>query len=84
MAKTLGDKLRNLRLRAGLSCEQLAKRSGVTAVALHAYEKGASVPTLGSVQRLAKALGIPFAAFGDVRLPPDARTRKLRKQEVTA
>jgi transcriptional regulator with XRE-family HTH domain len=70
---TFGERLRALRTEAGLSPSALAAKSGVPVNALHGYEKGHALPTLGGIQRLAKALGVSLGTFEDVWLPEDAR-----------
>ncbi|MER7842504.1 tetratricopeptide repeat protein [Kitasatospora sp. NPDC096077] len=59
--------LRECRLAAGWSQDELADRSGVSARSISALEKGGRRPRMSSVLRLAEALGVD----------PDTRTRWL-------
>jgi transcriptional regulator with XRE-family HTH domain len=77
--KTVGARLRRLRLKAGLTCDQLAVLSDLPAVSVYAYEANRRCPTLGSLFRLAAALGASLADFDGCRPPPDARRRKRHK-----
>lgn len=50
--------LREARLRAGLSQEALAQRSGVNRVQLNRYEAGAVAPSLDTLIELVRACGL--------------------------
>jgi DNA-binding XRE family transcriptional regulator len=55
-----GNNIRTCRERAGLTQEELAKRIGCTQAYISQIEQPDSRPTLGTVQRVAKALGCPI------------------------
>lgn len=59
----VGSNLRRLRTRRGLSMERLSKLSHVSRAMLSQIELGQSVPTIGTLWRVAKALGVPFSAL---------------------
>ena len=59
----VGSRLRNLRQQRGLSMQVLAERSGLSANAIGRVERGESSPTVSSLQRCARALGVPVTAF---------------------
>lgn len=63
LAHVLGRNLRRLRTRQGLSLERLAKMSGVSRAMLGQIELGRSVPTIGLLWKVARALDISFAAL---------------------
>ena len=63
LAHVLGRNLRRLRTRQGLSLERLAKVSGVSRAMLGQIELGRSVPTIGLLWKVARALDVPFAAL---------------------
>lgn len=63
LAHILGRNLRRLRTRQGLSLERLAKISGVSRAMLGQIELGRSVPTIGLLWKVARALDIPFATL---------------------
>jgi len=59
----VGQNLRRLRTKRGLSMERLSKLSNVSRAMLSQIELAQSVPTIGVVWRVAKALGVPFSAL---------------------
>jgi transcriptional regulator with XRE-family HTH domain len=59
----IGAKVHLLRQGAGLSLQQLAERSGVSAAAIHKIERNAMVPTVTTLMRLAQALGRSVGYF---------------------
>jgi transcriptional regulator with XRE-family HTH domain len=67
------DRLRELRIKRGLSQYAVAKRSGLTKQALSKLELGEREPNWETVQRLALALGVDCSAFVDagLQLPPE-------------
>ena len=56
-------KLKRLRTARGLSQYALAKNAQISRVYVNKLEEGRSDPTVGVLQRLAKALGVPVAAL---------------------
>jgi transcriptional regulator with XRE-family HTH domain len=61
----IGPKVRECRGALGLSLQQLAARSGVSAAAIHKVERGDMVPTITTLLKLAGALGKSIAYFVD-------------------
>src|SRR3954449_9543908 len=61
----IGPKLRALRKQAGLSLQQLAVKSDVSAAAIHKIEQSGMVPTITTLLKVAGALGRPVASFVD-------------------
>lgn len=68
---TFGERLRELREKAGLSQYALAKRSGVTAQGIANLERG-SDPTWATVLKLARALDVDVSEFDTGEDPRDA------------
>lgn len=56
--KNFGDKLRQLRIDAGLTQRDVAERTGLKLSALSHYEHGRREPSLRNLRRLSLALGI--------------------------
>ncbi|MBI1913602.1 MAG: helix-turn-helix transcriptional regulator [Planctomycetes bacterium] len=54
----MGERLQDLRLSAGLSQSQLARRASIPTASLKNWEQGLRLPRLDAAYRLAKALGI--------------------------
>ncbi len=59
----IGPKVRQLRRQKGLSLQQLADRSGVSAAAIHKIERNGMVPTIATLMKLAQALNRPVSYF---------------------
>jgi XRE family transcriptional regulator, regulator of sulfur utilization len=75
----LGDRIRRERLERRLSLEQIAARAGVSRSMLSAVERGAKVPTVLVLDRIATALDSSIARLlGQER---SARVILLRKEE---
>ena len=60
---TLGEKIRDCRIRAGLSQEKLAEHMDVTRQAVGKWETGQSAPSAENLQRLSDL-------FGESMTPP--------------
>src|SRR5438270_983334 len=65
IVSSIGPKLRDLRLQRGLSLQQLAERSDVSAAAIHKIEKSGMVPTITTLLKLAGALNRSISYFVD-------------------
>jgi len=63
LGQTLGNNLRRLRRRRGLSLERLARLSGVSRAMLGQIETGKSVPTIAVLWRVTTTLEVPFATL---------------------
>lgn len=61
----IGPKVRGLRKQAGLSLQQLAEQSNVSAAAIHKIEQSGMVPTITTLLKVAGALGRPVSYFVD-------------------
>ena len=61
--RRMGMKLKKIRVAKGLSQTELAKKARVSRAYVFRLEAGGSDPTVGVLQRLAKALGVPVAAL---------------------
>lgn len=59
----LDDSLRTLRLRAGLTQQQLANKSGVSRIAISMIETGRQRPSKKIESRIAEALGVPLQSI---------------------
>jgi len=59
--RQIGMKLKKIRETKGLSQTELAKRARVSRAYVFRLESGGSDPTVGILQRLARALGVPVS-----------------------
>ena len=57
-ARTLAARLKQLRMAKDLTRAELAERSGISTPSIWAWETGRTVPRLGSLETLAKGLGV--------------------------
>lgn len=57
----LGPRLRGLRTARGLTLRELAERAGVTESFLSQAERGVATPSIASVRRIARGLGLSIA-----------------------
>lgn len=57
-ARTLAARLKQLRISKDLTRAELAERSGISTPSIWAWETGRTVPRLGSLETLAKGLGV--------------------------
>lgn len=63
IVSSLGLKVFSMRKSMGLSLQQLAERSDVSAAAIHKIEQGGMVPTITTLLKIAGALGRPISYF---------------------
>lgn len=71
-----GQRIRELRRRAGLSTEALAERAGIDRTHLGAIERGQQNPSLRVLHGIAAGLGVQIARLVDVEDDTDEETRK--------
>jgi transcriptional regulator with XRE-family HTH domain len=80
---TFAERLRALRIAAGLSLWALAGRAGLSAWAVRVLEKGKCRPLPGTLRKLAEALSVEVTAFL-VEPAPRPRTGRDRSPKATA
>jgi transcriptional regulator with XRE-family HTH domain len=61
--RSFGDRLRELRLAAGISQEELAHRARLHRTYLGGIERGERNPSLANLHKLAQALGVDLATL---------------------
>lgn len=79
-AQLIGKRIVEIRLRAGLTQDQLAVRSGIDSANIRAFESGRTTPSVPSLIKVAYALDVPAGdLLQDVTLEslgePRRRTR---------
>lgn len=81
--RTFGQRLREARLRAGLSQSDLEEQSGIPKARLSRYENGHIVPSIQTLERLAVALKVSEASLlGDQRAILEAFFEVLYRRGV--
>ncbi|MDR3437433.1 helix-turn-helix domain-containing protein [Telmatospirillum sp.] len=81
LVSIVGENLRRLRTRRGLSLERLAKASGVSRAMLGQIELGRSAPTINVLWKIACSLDLPFAALIS-ETPVNGSTVVMRRAEA--
>ena len=67
---TMGARVRSLRRERGLTLKALGARAGLSHPFLSQLERGLARPSLGSIERIAGALGVPVADLWTDSTPP--------------
>ncbi len=81
---TIGEKIRDLREKKGLSLQDLASRTGYSSAILSQMENHMVSPPLGALIKLAKALELKVGAFfGDDPREPYAIVRKDERRSIS-
>lgn len=83
----IGARLRQLREQRGLSQGDIEARTGLLRCYVSRVENGHTVPSLGTLERLAEALETPlyrFLYFGDDPLPTPHLTPRKSLDELAA
>jgi transcriptional regulator with XRE-family HTH domain len=73
-----GPHLRALRIERGLTQAQLAERADTNTMFISKLERGVTTPTIGTLVRLARALGCSVAQLVDVFDRGNALSRRLQ------
>lgn len=71
IAEHVGQALRTLRERRGLSLDQVAQLTGVSKPMLGQVERGITNPSVLTLWKIARGFGVPFSAFLDDPAAPD-------------
>jgi transcriptional regulator with XRE-family HTH domain len=79
---TFGEKLKELRVAAGMTQAGLAESSGVPIGTIRDYEQGKRDPLLSTAQKLGRALGHGLDVFDDVA--PGVKGKETRAVDVQA
>lgn len=84
--QTFGQRLKELREKAGLTQPELAARAGMNRFGIAKLEQGVREPTWATVQSLARALGVGCSAFegtepeSEDQPAPETNPKKPRKR----
>lgn len=71
MVKEYGGKIKEARLKAGLTQEELAKKLGIAPQNISAWENGKNPSKIETVSKIADALGVPLGYFMKADTPGD-------------
>ena len=84
LARLVGQNLRRLRMRRGLSLEKLAQKSSVSRAMLGQIELGQSAPTINVLWKIARALDVTFATLMQAREAGGTTVLKKAQAKVLA
>ena len=79
MTKRIGSRLFELRQAAELSQERLAAAAELSTNYISLIEKGQRLPSLETLSRLARVLGVPVTAFLEEDAPEGTLERELHR-----
>ena len=78
-----GQKLRRLRIKRGLTQQQIAEKLGyVTNSYVSDVEKGAFIPSKEKLKKIAKALGVPFKELDDLLMESKLEQLGIKEPEL--
>lgn len=77
IAQGLSNCIRKARKEKGLTQKQLAAKMGISAVNISQLESGARVPTMETLKRISKALGVPLRELLEGNHDPDREYENL-------
>lgn len=78
----LGDKIREARRRRGITLNQLAEMSGLTASYISQAERNLTEPSLSSLRKLSAALQLPLYFFLDEDIPQTQVIRADQRRKL--
>jgi transcriptional regulator with XRE-family HTH domain len=81
IVSSIGPKLRELRLQQGMSLQQLAAQSDVSAAAIHKIERGGMVPTITTLLKIAVAFNRPVSYFVEEQLGENRPVAHIRSDD---
>ena len=81
IVSSIGPKLRELRIQRGMSLQQLAGLSDVSAAAIHKIERGGMVPTITTLLKIAAAFNRPVSYFVEEQAGENRPVAHVRKDD---
>jgi len=81
IVSSIGPKMRELRIQRGMSLQQLAGLSDVSAAAIHKIERGGMVPTITTLLKIAAAFNRPVSYFVEEQAGENRPVAHVRKDE---
>lgn len=77
----IGDRLREIRIEKDLSQGDIEKRTGLLRCYVSRVENGHTVPSIETLEKMARALGVPlYQLFYDGEVPPELPAFHKRKK----
>jgi transcriptional regulator with XRE-family HTH domain len=81
IVSSIGPKMRELRIQRGMSLQQLAGLSDVSAAAIHKIERGGMVPTITTHLKIAAAFNRPVSYFVEEQAGENRPVAHVRKDD---
>ncbi len=82
MSRSLGERIKGLRMERELQQRQLAEKAGLTPSMVSQIESGRLTPSLHTIGKIAAALGVPIATLFDAE--PAGRIHVTRAKDYPA
>jgi len=79
ITKVVGERLRAYRNRAGLSQEDLAEKAGIHPTYIGQLERGEKNATMETVEKVARALNLPFEVLFEAIIEGDTQNSVARE-----
>jgi transcriptional regulator with XRE-family HTH domain len=73
ISRALGKRVRRTRQEKGLTLKQIEAKVGISATHISEIERGNTSPTIGALNKIAEALGVPSSYLIDLSPAPDLR-----------
>lgn len=83
IAELLGERIRDYRMKKGLSQEELAHRADMHTAHLGQIERGEKSPTIDSIEKIVNALGITFEELFSFETRP-TENKESMVEKITA
>lgn len=81
---TIGEKIQEARIEAGLTQRELARRLGIKPPNISQYERGVKTPKFETILRIADALGVDWEIFYPTSASVAALAAKAQKRDAGA
>ena len=65
-----GEKIKDMRIKKGLSQKELAHKAEMSQQAISNFERNVDTPKIATLQKIAAALEVPYTIFIEVERPP--------------
>ncbi len=81
ISRALGRRIRRTRQEKGLTLKQIEAKVGVSATHISEIERGNTSPTVGALEKIADALGVPSSYLIDLAPAPELRVLRAEDRK---
>lgn len=79
---TIGERIKKVRLSLGLTQKKLGELCGIAEPTIRRYELGKLNPKIGTLNKIAKALGVPVTELDSSIIPCSREVKNLNKSQI--